>query len=91
MFRLSIFGRCIYSNFSIIGFCRLFLFCGLCGLAFLGSCLLRLRLSLALVKALGQPEKHSEVLAVLTQKSERANKRRSEAKAHQRNIRKGKK
>ena len=48
-------------------------------------------LALALVKALGQPEKHSEVLAVLTQKSERANKRRSEAKAHQRNIRKGKK
>ena len=48
-------------------------------------------LALALVKALGQPEKHSEVLAVLAQKSERANKRRSEAKAHQRNIRKGKK
>ena len=48
-------------------------------------------LALALVKALGQPEKYTEILDVLTQKSDRANKRRSEAKAHKRNVRKGKK
>ena len=48
-------------------------------------------LALALVKALGQPEKYTEILEVLTQKSDRANKRRSEAKAHKRNVRKGKK
>ena len=48
-------------------------------------------LALALVKALGQPEKYTEILEVLTQKSDRANKRRSEAKAHKRNVRMGKK
>ena len=48
-------------------------------------------LALALVKALGQPEKYTEILEVLTQKSDRANRRRSEAKAHKRNVRKGKK
>ena len=48
-------------------------------------------LALALVKSLGQPEKYTEILEVLTQKSDRANKRRSEAKAHKRNVRKGKK
>lgn len=48
-------------------------------------------LALALVTALGQPEKHADALQVLSQKADRAKKRRSEAKAHQRNIRKGKK
>ena len=48
-------------------------------------------LALALVTALGQPEKHADALQILSQKADRAKKRRSEAKAHQRNIRKGKK
>ena len=48
-------------------------------------------LALALVTALGQPEKHTDALQVLSQKADRAKKRRSESKAHQRNIRKGKK
>ena len=49
------------------------------------------RLALALVTSLGQPEKHKAVLEVLTAKAEKAKKRQSEAKAHQRNLRKGKK
>ena len=49
------------------------------------------QLALALVNALGQPETHKAVLEVLTAKAEKAKKRQSEAKAHQRNIRKGKK
>ena len=49
------------------------------------------QLALALVKALGQPEKYKAALEVLTQKAEKAKKRQSEAKAHQRNLRKGKK
>ena len=48
-------------------------------------------LALALVKALGEPEKHKQVLEVLTAKAERAKKRQSEAKAHKRNVRMGKK
>ena len=48
-------------------------------------------LALALVTALGQPEKHADALQILSQKAARAKKRRSESKAHQRNIRKGKK
>ena len=48
-------------------------------------------LSLALVKSLGEPEKHKQVLEVLTAKAERAKKRQSEAKAHKRNVRMGKK
>ena len=47
-------------------------------------------LALALVKALGEPEKHKQVLEVLTAKAERAKKRQSEAKAHKRNVRMGK-
>ncbi len=47
------------------------------------------QLALALVKALEQP--NAEVLAVLTEKAAKAKKRQSEAKAHQRNLRKGKK
>ena len=49
------------------------------------------RLALALVTALGEPEKHKAALEVLTAKAEKAKKRQAEAKAHQRNLRKGKK
>ena len=48
-------------------------------------------MALSIVESLGQPEKHKEVLEVLTAKAEKAKKRQSEAKAHQRNLRKGKK
>ena len=48
-------------------------------------------LALAMVQALGQPEKYAEALEVLSAKAEKAKKRRSEAKAHERNVRKGKK
>ena len=47
------------------------------------------QLALAMVTALGQPEKYKAVLSVLTEKSEKAKKRQAEAKAHQRNLRKG--
>lgn len=47
------------------------------------------QLALALVTALGEPEKHKTVLEVLTAKAEKAKKRQAEAKAHQRNLRKG--
>ena len=49
------------------------------------------QMALALVKALGQPEKHKGVLEVLADKAEKAKKRRAEGKAHQRNVRFGKK
>ena len=49
------------------------------------------RLALAMVEALGQPEKYKATLEVLTAKAEKAKKRQAEAKAHQRNLRKGKK
>ena len=48
-------------------------------------------LALALVKSLGEPEKHKQVLEVLTAKAEKAKKRQNEAKAHKRNVRMGKK
>lgn len=48
-------------------------------------------LALAMVKSLGNPEKYKDVLEVLSQKTEKQKKRRSEAEAHKRNIRKGKK
>ena len=48
-------------------------------------------LALALVNGLGQPEKYKAVLEVLTAKTEKVKKRQAEAKAHQRNLRKGKK
>ena len=48
-------------------------------------------LALALVNALGQPEKYKAALEVLTTKAEKAKQRQAEAKAHQRNLRKGKK
>ena len=49
------------------------------------------QLALAMVNALGQPEKYKATLEVLTAKAEKARQRQAEAKAHQRNIRKGKK
>ena len=49
------------------------------------------QLALAMVTALGQPEKYKAVLEVLNAKAEKARQRQAEAKAHQRNIRKGKK
>ena len=49
------------------------------------------QLALALVKALGEPEKYKQALEVLTQKAAKAKKRQSEAKAHKRNVRMGKK
>lgn len=48
-------------------------------------------LALALVKALGEPEKHKAALEVLSAKTEKAKKRRTEAKAHKKNVRVGKK
>lgn len=49
------------------------------------------RLALALLTALEEPEAHKEAAAVLTAKAEKARKHQAEAKAHQRNVRKGKK
>ena len=49
------------------------------------------QLALALVTALGEPEKHKGVIEVLTTKVEKLKKRQAEAKAHQKNLRKGKK
>ncbi len=49
------------------------------------------QLALALVNALGQPETYKAALEVLSEKAAKAKKRQAEAKAHQRNIRKGKK
>ena len=48
-------------------------------------------LALALVKSLGEPEKYKDAIAVLEEKTQRLKKRRSEAKAHKRNVRMGKK
>ena len=47
------------------------------------------QLALAMVNALGNPEKYKAVLEVLSAKAEKAKKRQAEAKAHQRNLRKG--
>ena len=49
------------------------------------------QLALALVTALEQPEANRQALEVLSQKAQKAKKRQAEAKAHQRNLRKGKK
>ena len=49
------------------------------------------QLALALVNSLNQPEKYKQVLEVLSGKAERVKKRQAEAKAHQRNLKKGKK
>ena len=47
------------------------------------------QLALAMVNALGQPEKYKAVLEVLNEKAVKVKKRQAEAKAHQRNVRKG--
>ena len=49
------------------------------------------QLALALVNSLAQPEKYKAAAEVLTAKAEKVKKRQAEAKAHARNIRKGKK
>ena len=49
------------------------------------------QMALALVKALGQPEKYKASLEILTEKAAKAKKRQAEAKAHKRNVRMGKK
>ncbi len=49
------------------------------------------QMALALVSALGQPETYKDALEILTAKAAKAKKRQAEAKAHQRNVRKGKK
>ena len=48
-------------------------------------------LALALVQSLPEPEKYQAVIQVLTAKTQKLKKRRQEAKAHLRNVRKGKK
>ncbi len=48
-------------------------------------------LALALVNALGEPEKYSAAAQVLEEKAQKLKKRRSESKAHERNVRMGKK
>ena len=48
-------------------------------------------MALALVKALGEPEKYKDCLAVLEEKTQKLKKRQAEAKAHKRNVRMGKK
>ena len=49
------------------------------------------QMALALVTALGEPEKHKAVIEVLTAKAQKAKKRQAEAKAHKKNVRMGKK
>lgn len=49
------------------------------------------RLALAFVKALNQPEQYAELLEDLTQRVQRVDKRQKEEKAHKRNVRFGKK
>ena len=48
-------------------------------------------LALAMVESLGEPQKYERELAVLAEKAQRLKQRAKEAKAHQRNVRKGKK
>ena len=48
-------------------------------------------LALALVQALGEPEKNKAVLESLSEKAAKLKKRKDEAKAHKKNVRMGKK
>ena len=48
-------------------------------------------MALALVQALPEPEKYTEAIAALTEKAQKQKKRQQEAKAHQKNVRFGKK
>ena len=49
------------------------------------------QMALALVKSLGKPETYQAALEVLEAKAAKAKKRQAEAKAHKRNVRRGKK
>lgn len=49
------------------------------------------QMALALVSSLDQPEKHKAALEVLESKAQKLKKRKAEAQAHRRNVRKGKK
>ena len=49
------------------------------------------QMALALVNALGEPEKYKAQIEVLTEKAKKAKKRQAEAKAHKKNVRMGKK
>ncbi len=48
-------------------------------------------LALAMVNALGEPEKYKAAIEVLDEKAKKLKKRQAEARAHKKNIRKGKK
>jgi ribosomal protein L7Ae-like RNA K-turn-binding protein len=48
-------------------------------------------MALSIVESLGQPERHKEVIEVLTAKKQKALQRQKENKAHARNVRFGKK
>ena len=48
-------------------------------------------MALALVEAIGEPEKNASALEILAAKAAKAKKRQAEAKAHKRNVRMGKK
>ena len=48
-------------------------------------------LALALVQSLPNPEKNADAIAALTEKAAKLKKRQQEAKAHQKNVRTGKK
>ena len=48
-------------------------------------------LALALLKALPQPEKNQPAIELLETKAQKLKKRQDEAKAHKRNLRRGKK
>ena len=48
-------------------------------------------MALALVQSLENQERYTETLAVLTEKANKAKKRKQEAQAHKRNVRMGKK
>ena len=48
-------------------------------------------LALALVNALGEPEKNKDAIEILGAKAAKAKKRQAEAKAHKKNVRTGKK
>ena len=57
----------------------------------MGFAIGRTRLALTLLTALGEPEKNREALEVLSAKAEKVKKHQAEAKAHVKNVRKGKK
>ena len=61
--------------------------CNACAMAVL----LDVALAQAFVKALGEEEKHAQILEILQRQVERVKKRRMEEKAHQKNVRLGKK